>query len=406
MRISNPPLSGKEGKMMTELLKRANEIKDELVSWRRTIHQNPELGLELPQTSAFVQKQLDEMGISYTTIVNGSGVLAQLGPKEGKCFMLRSDMDALPIQEETGLPFASCNAGKMHACGHDLHTAILLGAAKLLKERESELRGPVKLLFQPGEEIFAGGKACVEEGVLENPKVEAAFAMHVSPQVPTGIIATGIEAMSSVFGFKIEISGKGGHGSTPNICIDPINVGVHIHLALQELISRECTPLSHTALTIGQFQAGDVPNVIPQRCVMSGTLRTFDPKVTAFMIQRINEVVPSVAATYRATATVTELYNVPAVLCNKELNEFFTSAIQEAEPQVKFVHSMHAMGSEDFAFISEKIPASYFALGCAVVEPSKAVGPHNPKTVFDENCLPLGAAGYAAAALSWSKANN
>ncbi len=259
MRMSGPPLNGKEGKMMTELLKRANEIKDELVSWRRTIHQNPELGLELPQTSAFVQKQLDEMGISYTTIVNGSGVLAQLGPKEGKCFMLRSDMDALPIQEETGLPFASCNAGKMHACGHDLHTAILLGAAKLLKEHESELRGPVKLLFQPGEEIFAGGKACVEEGVLENPKVEAAFAMHVSPQVPTGIIATGIEAMSSVFGFKIEIEGKGGHGSTPNICIDPINVGVHIHLALQELISRECTPLSHTALTIGQFQAGDVP---------------------------------------------------------------------------------------------------------------------------------------------------
>ena len=139
---------------------------------------------------------------------------------------------------------------------------------------------------------------------------------------------------------------------------------------------------------------------------MSGTLRTFDPKVTAFMIQRINEVVPAVAATYRATATVTELYNVPAVLCNKELNEFFTSAIQEAEPQVKFVHSMHAMGSEDFAFISEKIPASYFALGCAVVEPSKAVGPHNPKTVFDENCLPLGAAGYAAAALRWNQANN
>ena len=230
--------------------------------------------------------------------------------------------------------------------------------------------------------------------------------MHVSPQVPTGIIATGIEAMSSVYGFKIEIEGKGGHGSTPNICIDPINVGVHIHLALQELISRECTPLSHTALTIGQFQAGDVPNVIPQRCVMSGTLRTFDPKVASFMIQRINEVVPAVAATYRATATVTELYNVPAVLCNKELNEFFTSAIQEAEPQVKFVHSMHAMGSEDFAFISEQIPSSYFALGCAVVEPSKAVGPHNPKTVFDENCLPLGAAGYAAAALRWSQVNN
>ena len=387
--------------MMTELLKRANEIKEELVSWRRTVHQNPELGLELPQTSAFVQKQLDEMGISYTTIVNGSGVLAQLGPKEGKCFMLRSDMDALPIQEETGLPFSSCNAGKMHACGHDLHTAILLGAAKLLKEHESELRGPVKLLFQPGEEIFAGGKACVEEGVLENPKVEAAFAMHVSPQVPTGIIATGIEAMSSVFGFKIEIEGKGGHGSTPNICIDPINVGVHIHLALQELISRECTPLSHTALTIGQFQAGDVPNVIPQRCVMSGTLRTFDPKVTAFMIQRINEVVPSVAATYRATATVTELYNVPAVLCSKELNDFFTDAIQEAEPQVRFVHSMHAMGSEDFASFTYELPCAYLLLGAGTPQEDPRYGKpmHNEAVVFNEDVLPTGAALHTLFAL-------
>ena len=277
MRISNPSLSGKEGKMMTELLKRANEIKDKLVSWRRTIHQNQELGLELPQTSAFVQKQLDEMGISYTTIVNGSGVLAQLGPKEGKCFMLRSDMDALPIQEETGLPFASCNAGKMHACGHDLHTAILLGAAKLLKERESELRGPVKLLFQPGEEIFAGGKACVEEGVLENPKVEAAFAMHVSPQVPTGIIATGIEAMSSVFGFKIEIEGKGGHGSAPEDAVDPTGALAAVIAAYNSLPSREVgalTPAPCPSAPSDAARSGTpfpTPPISPAACEPSAT---------------------------------------------------------------------------------------------------------------------------------------
>lgn len=392
--------------MMLELFEQAKEMMQELVNWRRSLHQNPELGLSLPQTSAFVQKQLDEMGIAYKTLVNGSAVLAQVGPEEGRCFMLRSDMDALPIQEETGLPFSSHNPGRMHACGHDLHTVILLGAAKLLKMHEQQLHGPVKLLFQPGEEIFAGAKACIEEGALENPKVEAAFAMHVASQLPTGMIGTGTQAMSSAYGFQIEIEGKGGHGSTPDECIDPINVGVHIHLALQELISRECTPISHTALTIGQFQAGDVPNVIPQRCVMSGTLRTFDPKVAAFLIRRIGEVVPAVAQVYRAKATVKELYNVPALLCDAKLTEFFADVIQKSQPQVQRIDGLHAMGSEDFAFISEQLPASFFALGSAVGDYTKAVGAHNPKTMFDENCLPIGAAGYAAVALAWSAQNN
>lgn len=392
--------------MGKELFIRAQKMKDSLIQWRRSLHRHPELGLELPRTSAFVQNELNRLGISYETYVDGSCLLTTLGPKAGKCFLLRSDMDALPINEETGLEFSSEAPGQMHACGHDLHTSILLGAATILKEHETELKGPVKLLFQPGEEIFAGAKRCIEEGVLENPKADAAFAMHVSSLVPTGVIMTGREAMSSVYGFQIEIQGKGGHGSTPHLCVDPIHVGVEVYAALQELISRECTPLSHTALTIGQFQAGKVANVIPQRCVMSGTLRTFDTKVADFLIRRIGEIVPSVAKTYRANASVQDLYNVPAVLCDGNLNLFLAEALHKSNPDLVFVDKLHAMGSEDFAFISEQIPSSYFCLGCAVTDPAHAIGPHNPKTVFDEACLPLGAACYAQAALSWSQENN
>lgn len=392
--------------MESQLLREANDIKEQLISWRRTVHRHPELGLNLPATSAFVQEELKKMDIPFCTFVNGSCVVAQLGPDAGRCFMLRSDMDALPIREETNLPFASENEGNMHACGHDLHTAILLGAAKLLKKRERQLKGPVKLLFQPGEETFEGANACVQDGVLKSPAVDAAFAMHVSPLIPTGVILTGSAVMSSVYGFRITISGKGGHGSTPHLCVDPINAGVHIHLALQELISRECTPLSHTALTIGQFQAGNASNVIPERCVMSGTLRTFDPKVRDFLIKRINEIVPAVASVYRAKSSIEELSNVPAVLCDEGLNRLFTGALKEVSSDLKISDAFHAMGSEDFAFISERVPSCYYALGCAPCDPSKAVGPHNPKTTFDEACLPIGAACYAQAALSWQEQQN
>lgn len=376
-------------------------MEKELISWRRTIHRHPELGLSLSSTSAFVQEELKKLDIPFRTFVNGSCVAAQLGPGTGRCFMLRSDMDALPIREETGLPFASEIDGNMHACGHDLHTAILLGAAKLLKRREPQLKGPVKLLFQPGEETFDGADACIRDGILENPPVDAAFAMHVSPLLPTGVILTGSAVMASVYGFRILISGRGGHGSTPHLCIDPINAGVHIYLALQELISRECTPLSHTALTIGQFQAGSASNVIPQQCVMSGTLRTFDPKVRDFLIKRIREVVPAAASLCRATASLEELSNVPAVICDEGLNRLLSASLREVSSELRFSDTFHAMGSEDFAFISERVPSCYYALGCAPCDPSKAVGPHNPKTVFDEACLPIGAACYAQAALSW-----
>lgn len=346
-------------------------MKAELSSWRRSLHQMPELGLRLPQTVKFIAEELSKMGISCEVNEDISCITAIVGEGD-KCFMLRSDIDALPVCEETGLEFASSN-GCMHACGHDMHAAILLGAAKLLKQHEKELNGKVKLFFQSGEETFEGAKEAIRIGILENPHVDAAFAMHVS-------------------------------SVTPELCIDPINAGVHVYLALQELIARECHPSSEVALTLGQFTAGDASNVIPQTAILQGTLRTFDANARVHMIKRINEIVPAVAAAYRTQAEIGVLSDVPSVICDTGLNAEIAEGLQKMNSDLIVSSAFHAMGSEDFAFFSEALPSSsYFALGAAVEDLSKRAPQHNPKVLFNETCLPIGAAGYAVAAVNWLK---
>ena len=376
----------------------AQAIKDELVHWRRTLHQNPELGLALPRTARFVMDTLNALDIPYQHYEDISCITAVIGNPEAKpCILLRADMDALPIEEETCLSYASKN-GCMHACGHDLHAAMLLGAAKLLKAQEPHLRGCIKLLFQPGEEIFAGAKAAIEHGVLENPRPDAAYAMHVASTLPLGMVAYGDNPMAAVYGFKIDLKGRGGHGSQPNQSIDPINTGVHIYLALQELIARECSPSAEAALTIGQFNAGAAENIIPETAVLKGTLRTFDPKLTAYLIRRIEETARGISQVYRTTCAITTLSQVPSVTCDPALNQLFLSSM--AEFPIKTVPGFHVMGSEDFAFIAKEIPSSYFSLGAGIPDHSKWVGQHNPKVLFDEAALPIGTACYAQAAIA------
>ena len=385
--------------MNTELLKEAQSFNEDLITWRRSLHAIPELDLALPMTSAYVQSELKKMGIPFKTMVGGSCVVAMLGRGE-KCFLLRSDMDGLPFAEESGESFASEN-GCMHACGHDMHAAILLGAAKLLKAHEAELDGTVKLLFQPGEETFRGAKAAIDEGLLEEPKVDAAFAMHVASVVPFGCIAYGPDPMAAVYSFRITLNGKGGHGSTPEACIDPITAGVHVHLALQELISRECSPSAEVALTIGKFQAGSASNVIPESAVLEGTIRVFRPDVKAFIVKRLHEIVPAVAAAYRTTADIEVLGDLPSVACDDGLNDELVGYISEIAPEMTVVKRYHVMGSEDFAFISDKIPSSYMCLGAAVDDTETHYGQHNPKVRFNEKCLAVGAAAYAGVAMKW-----
>ncbi len=359
----------------------------------------PELDLALPKTSAFVQDRLREMGIPFTTLVGGNCVVATVGSGE-PCIMLRADMDGLPIREQSGEPFSSEN-GCMHACGHDMHATSLLGAASLLKAREGELKGTVKLLFQPGEETFNGARAAIEEGVLESPRVDAAVGMHVASQAPLGVLCYGSQTMASVFGFRITVKGKGGHGSTPEACVDPIAAAIKIHEALDSLMVREKSPYADATLTIGKFQAGEVGNVIPEQAVMEGTLRVFDEDQRTYLVQRIREVVPAVAAAYRATARLEVLTDVPTLSNDDGLVEECLGAMTEAVADLRPIGGLHAMGSEDFALVSKRVPSAYFMLGAMPDDGAEPYSHHTPQVRFNEGELAIAAACYAASAIRW-----
>lgn len=390
---------------MIDFVKEAKEIESTLIKWRRVLHQIPEVGLNLIQTVSYVKERLDEIGVSYKVYEDISCITATIGRGE-PCFLLRSDMDGLRVLEEADVDFKSQN-GCMHGCGHDVHATILLGAAKLLKAHEKELKGTVKLLFQSGEETFEGAKSAIKAGVLENPKVSAGFAAHIIGSIPLGVIMTGKEAMSSVYGFKIILTGKGGHGSMPEQTIDPINAGVQVYLALQSLIAREKSGTEEAVLTIGQFHSGDVGNVIPERAVLQGTLRTFNRDVRQRLINRINEITTSVASAYRCKCQIEVLSDCPSVVTDDEVTSFASKEIKSILPQMNVIENVvHGMGSEDFAEITENIPASYFMLGAGVPDKSKWVGQHNPKIIFNEDVIKSGVAIYAHIAMSWLKNHN
>ena len=387
----------------TNFLTEAAALQPRLVQWRRDLHQIPEVGTRLPQTMAYIKERLDEMGIGYKAYDEISCIEATLGAGE-KCFLLRSDMDALPVREEADLPFQSTN-GNMHGCGHDLHATVLLGAAQLLKAHEHALPGTVKLLFQSGEEVFQGAKAAVQAGVLENPHVDAAFAMHVIAMMPMGVVITGKEAMASVDVFEITLTGHGGHGSMPEGCIDPINAGVQVYLALQSLIAREIGGTEEAVLTVGQFSAGDVANVIPETAVLKGTLRTFKKDVREKLKKRMEEVTAAVAATYRCQAKYEVVSSCPSVVTDDTLTAGIKESIRSLVPQFHVMDGAHGMGSEDFAEITELVPSAYFMVGAGPEDPARRLGQHNPKVEFNENILSLGAAIYAQAATDWLTQN-
>ena len=380
-----------------KLMMEAAGVKEQMVDWRRQLHQITETGIVLPQTMAFLKARLEEMGVEYRAYADISCIEATIGTGE-RCFLLRSDVDGLPLTEETDLPYKSTN-GCMHGCGHDMHGTILLGAAKLLKDHEGELGGRVKLLFQSGEEVFQGAKAAIDAGVLED--VEGAFAMHVMANLPAGAIVTGKEPMAAVDGFKITLTGRGGHGSLPHTCIDPINAAVQVYLALQALIAREVGGTEEAVLTIGQLSAGETANVIPERAVLQGTLRTFKPKVRERLVTRIREVSEGVAAAYRCRMEYEVLSACPSVVTDDALNALIEKSIRSVMPLSKVHPGAHGMGSEDFAEIAQRVPSAYFILGAGVPEKEKRLGQHNPRVVFNEDVLPMGAAIYAKAAMDF-----
>ena len=393
---------------MNKFMEQAIAIKDDIVEYRRVIHSNPEVGAELPKTKAYVMDKLREFGYEPEEICE-SGIVATIeGSKPGKTFLLRADMDALPMAEATDCDFKATN-GAMHSCGHDMHTAMLLGAAKLLKQNQDEIEGTVKLVFQPDEEGFTGAKKMIEAGVLQNPKVDAAMAMHVNSGTPSNLVVCGLgTSIGGCNRFRIVVKGTGCHGALPETGVDPINIAAHIFLAIQEITSREIPATKPAVITIGKFAGGDAPNIIPNEVVMEGTIRTLEKELGEQIFSRMNDIVTSTAKMFRGEAELIELSSVPPLANNKELANEVTGYMKDiVGEQGIFLFEGGGMGSEDFASYSYEVPSRYVILGAGEKNenPLYGVPMHNEKVVFNEDVLPTGAAMHAYSAIMWLKNN-
>ena len=394
-----------------QILQEAAALQEEIKAHRLWLHTHAETGFDLTETKPYVKSTLTEMG--YTVQECGkAGLVTTVGKPGGKVLLLRADMDALPIAEEADVDFA-CKNGRMHACGHDMHTAMLLGAAKILKAHESELGGMVKLMFQPAEEIFEGSKDMIASGVLENPRPDAALMIHVAAgmPLPAGTVvvsAPGVSAPAADY-FTIRVHGKGCHGSAPQNGIDPLTAAAHILIALQEIHARELSASDEAVLTIGTFHAGEAGNVIPDTATMGGTIRTYDEKTRAYLKERMTAIAQSIAEAFRASAEVSFGSGCPTLVNDKDLSEKVTGYLKDllganrafTTAELSGGKPARGGGSEDFAYVSHEVPSLMLAL--AAGEPSKGyVYPqHHPKVKFDESVLSTGAAVFVDCALQY-----
>lgn len=370
---------------------------DELIAFRRELHSYPELSLQEQETAERIAAQLDKLNVPYKRNIGGHGIVAELkGVQAGPTIALRADMDALPIEEETGLPYVSKNKGNMHACGHDAHTAMLLGAVKLLQQQR--LAGSVRFIFQAAEEINAGAKAMVAEGVLDG--VDEIYGLHNLPTLETGKLATCAGAMmGSVDRIDIFIQGKGAHGAIPNEGIDPIVCGSAIIIGLQTIISRELSPFDPTVITIGSIKAGEANNVIPHTATMTGTVRTFNSELQATMKQRIERIVQSIAASYRCQAVLQYTEQVPVLVNSSEQLQVVNDVIDRYVGKECRVEAAPTLAGEDFSVYLKQMPGCFFWLGSGPEHNAhEAYGLHHPKYTLNERCLEIGATLLAAIA--------
>lgn len=385
---------------------RALELKLETVAHRRYFHQNAEVGMELPKAKAYVLEELRKIGLEPKLC--GHGVTATVG-SGGKCILLRADMDALPMPEESGEEFACTTGTEAHTCGHDLHAAMLLTAAKLLKEREGELKGTVKFMFQPAEETFEGAYDMVAGGILENPKVDAAMTYHVgSGKMGPGFFSYNHSGtmMFSVDGFRIQVLGRGAHGAYPHAAVDPIHIAVQIYQAMQTIIAREVDPQKACIMTVCTFHAGTANNIIPNEAEMTGTIRCSDQRNRELMKNRLKELAEQIAAAYGGSAQVQWVSQVPPLVCDPKLVDDVVRYMGELEiPGMESREGVVSCASEDFAVLTSRLPASFMYLSAGFPEDANSAPAHNPKVRYNEAVLPMGAACYAQCATRWLEEN-
>lgn len=374
------------------------EHKDLIIKCRRDLHQVPEVGYTEKKTSAYVADRLKEAGLEVQTGVAEFGVVGLLkGNAPGKTLLVRADMDALPIKEETGLPFASTHKGRMHACGHDAHMAMALGTVFVLKELHGEIKGNVKFVFQPAEEGPGGATPMIEAGVMENPKVDYSIGCHVWPGMPEGTV--GIRAglmMASMHRFDIKIIGRGGHGAMPHLCVDALETGTQVVNALQRIVSRKMNPLTPTVLTVGSFHSGSAFNVIPGEATISGTTRTFDRDIWHSWPKRIEEVAGAVCQSMGARYEADYWQGYPPLKNDEAMTRVVRECAGEVVGQSHVLEAELTMAGEDMAFFLERSKGCFFFLGtgtegCAPV--------HNARFAFNEDVLPTGVETFCRVAL-------
>jgi amidohydrolase len=384
-----------------QLLKEASDLFEYTQTLRRDFHRHPELGFKEVRTAGIVARELQSLGLEVSTGIAETGVVALVeGTKPGPTTLVRFDMDALPIQEQTGAEYASQTPGVMHACGHDGHTAIGLTVARLLNAHREELAGTVKLVFQPAEEGLGGAKRMIDEGVLENPRPNRTLALHVWNEKPFGWL--GIvpgPVMAAAETFRVVLTGKGGHGAAPHQTIDPVLAAAHLVTALQSIVSRNVAPLDTAVVTVATLRGGEAFNVIPSEVELKGTIRTFLPQVRQRVVERFNQIVQGTAGTFGCQAQVELASLTPALVNDPQITARIQDLVKNLLPEAELSVTDRTMGSEDMAFMLEQVPGCFMFIGSANPDKGLDAAHHHPRFDFDERALPRAVALMTAAVL-------
>lgn len=374
-----------------EIKNKVNEIFEEVINIRRDFHMNPELSQQEIRTQQKIMSYLKSWGIKYTSCAE-TGVVGLIKGNNGKTVGIRADIDALPIKEKSEVSYASKNPKVMHACGHDAHTSILLGVAKILKQMESELQGNVKLFFQPAEETIGGADRMVKEGCMKNPDVDFVLGLHVMPYIETGMVELKYGKLNaSTDEVKITVNGKSSHGAYPDNGIDAIMIAGHVITAVQSLVSRNISPLNSVVLTLGKINGGVKDNVIADEVVMTGTLRTLDSETRIYAKQKINEIVSNIAAAFGGTAKAEFNEGYRALINHDEVMDVIKENAEKILGKENIVYKeFPSLGAEDFSYFLDECKGAFFHLGCGNKKKGITAAIHTENFDIDEECLKIG----------------